>query len=81
MATTMDISLPDPVSEWIEERIRGLVSVVQLGPSHKAHKLTPAMAAGLTTSPMEMADLVAMMDVAELNVLQLRRKAMLTAAE
>jgi IS1 family transposase len=47
--------------------------------SHKAHKLTPAMAAGLTTSPMEMADLVAMMDANEASVLQLRRNAMLEA--
>jgi IS1 family transposase len=30
--------------------------------AHKAHRLTPAMAAGLTTSPMEMADLVTMID-------------------
>jgi IS1 family transposase len=30
--------------------------------AHKAHRLTPAMAAGLTSSPMEMADLVAMID-------------------
>jgi hypothetical protein len=30
--------------------------------AHKAHRLTPAMAAGLTASPMEMSDLVAMMD-------------------
>ena len=32
--------------------------------THKAHRLTPAMAAGLTSSPMEMADLVAMIDAA-----------------
>lgn len=32
--------------------------------SHKAHKLTPAMAAGLASSPMEMSDLVAMIDAA-----------------
>jgi hypothetical protein len=49
--------------------------------SHKAHKLTPAMAAGLTTSPMEMADLVAMIDADEVSFVQLRRKAMLEAAK
>lgn len=30
--------------------------------AHKAHRLTPAMAAGLASSPMEMADLIAMID-------------------
>jgi hypothetical protein len=30
--------------------------------AHKAHRLTPAMAAGLTSSPMEMSNLVAMID-------------------
>jgi IS1 family transposase len=46
--------------------------------SHKSlNKLTPAMAAGLATSPMEMSDLVAMIDASELAVLQLRRNAML----
>ena len=49
--------------------------------SHKAHKLTPAIAAGLTTSPMEMADLVAMIDAQELAELSRRRQAMLEAAE
>ena len=50
--------------------------------SHKSlHKLTPAMAAGLTTSPMEMSDLVAMIDENDATVLHLRRKAMLEAAE
>jgi hypothetical protein len=39
------------------------------------------MAAGLTSSPMEMADLVAMIDESEATVLHLRRKAMLQAAE
>jgi IS1 family transposase len=48
--------------------------------SHKAHKLTPAMAAGLATSPMEMSDLVAMIDDSEATVLRLRRKAMLEDA-
>jgi hypothetical protein len=45
--------------------------------SHKAHKLTPAMAAGLTTSPMEIADLVAMLDARELAQLSAKREAML----
>ena len=49
--------------------------------SHKAHKLTPAMAAGLTTSPMEKADLVAMVDTRESMLLQDKRRAMLEAAE
>ena len=31
---------------------------------HKAHRLTPAMAAGLTSSPMEMADLIAIIEAA-----------------
>jgi IS1 family transposase len=48
--------------------------------SHKAHKLTPAMAAGLTASPMEMSDLIAMIDARELTELQ-RRRATLLAAE
>jgi len=30
--------------------------------AHKAHRLTPAMAAGLISTPMEMIDLVAMID-------------------
>jgi hypothetical protein len=49
--------------------------------SHKAHKLTPAMAAGLTASPMEMADLVEMIDARELAQLHSNRRAMLEAAE
>ena len=49
--------------------------------SHKAHKLTPAMAAGLTTSPMEMADLVALIDTREAAELQSKRRAILEAAE
>jgi hypothetical protein len=49
--------------------------------SHKAHKLTPAMAAGLTSSPMEMRDLVAMMDAREAQLLWERRQALLQAAE
>jgi hypothetical protein len=32
--------------------------------AHKAHRPTPAMAAGLTSSLMEMTDLVAMLDAA-----------------
>jgi hypothetical protein len=41
----------------------------------------PAVAAGLTTSPMEMSDLVGMIDANEVSFIQLRRKAMLEAAE
>jgi hypothetical protein len=36
---------------------------------------------GLATSPMEMSDLIAMIDENDVTVLQLRRKAMLEAAE
>ncbi len=49
--------------------------------SHKAHKLTPAMAAGLTTRTYEMADLVAMIDAYEAKVLSDKRQAMLEAAQ
>lgn len=49
--------------------------------SHKAHKLTPAMAAGLASSPMEMRDLVAMMDAREAKLLSEKRQALLQAAE
>jgi IS1 family transposase len=44
---------------------------------HKAHKLTPAMAAGLATGPMEMTDLVAMLDARELAMLSEKRQRML----
>jgi IS1 family transposase len=47
--------------------------------THKAHKLTPAMASGLAGSPMEMSDLVAMLDARELAMLSERRGQMLQA--
>ncbi len=47
--------------------------------THKAHRLTPAMAAGLTKSPMEMSDLVAMIDAREAKILSEKRQAMLDA--
>lgn len=49
--------------------------------SHKAHKLTPAMAAGLTKSPMEMSQLVEMIDASEARLLSQKRHEMLQAAE
>jgi hypothetical protein len=49
--------------------------------SHKAHKLTPAMAAGLTSSPMELADLVELIDACEVEMLQNKRRTLLEAAE
>lgn len=49
--------------------------------AHKAHKLTPAMAAGLTLSPMELADLVGLIDAREQTQLQDKRRVMLGAAE
>lgn len=42
---------------------------------HKAHRLTPAMAAGLAKGPMEMTDLVAMIDAQERATLNQRRQA------
>jgi IS1 family transposase len=48
---------------------------------HKAHRLTPAMAARLSKSPMELADLVALIDVRETKLLMEKRAAMLEAAE
>ena len=48
---------------------------------HKTHKLTPAMAAGLISSPMEMSQLVEMIDAREIKLLSERRQAMLEAAE
>jgi hypothetical protein len=48
--------------------------------SHKAHKLTPAMAAGLASSPMEMADLVSRIDARDLAMLSAKRRAVLQAA-
>lgn len=47
--------------------------------SHKAHKLTPAMAAGLASSPMEMAQLVDMIDAREAALLASKRQAILAA--
>jgi hypothetical protein len=47
----------------------------------KAHKLTPAMAAGLTSSPMELGDLVQLIDVREQAQLRGKRQALLEAAE
>jgi hypothetical protein len=48
--------------------------------THKAHKLTPAIASGLAGSPMEMSDLVAMLDAREQAQLRAKRGAMLEAA-
>jgi IS1 family transposase len=48
--------------------------------SHKAHKLTPAMAAGLASSPMEMSQLVEMIDKHEQETLRQKRQAMLDDA-
>jgi IS1 family transposase len=47
--------------------------------AHKAHKLTPAMAAGLISSPLEMSDLVEMIDAREIARLQDTRRALLVA--
>src|SRR5438128_4181376 len=44
---------------------------------HKAHKLTPAMAAGLTGKVMEMADIVALLDDAEMKATIQKRVAAL----
>ena len=49
--------------------------------SHKAHRLTPAMAAGIATSPLELSDLVALVDARETRLLSEKRQAMLEAAE
>src|SRR3984893_15745513 len=43
--------------------------------SHKAHKLTPAMAAGLALSPMELTDLVELVDAREALLLSEKRQA------
>jgi IS1 family transposase len=48
--------------------------------THKAHRLTPAMAAGLALSPMELTHLVALMDAREARFLNEKRQAMLSAA-
>jgi hypothetical protein len=44
---------------------------------HKTLRVTPAMAAGLTTKLMGLEDIIAIMDTAELNALHQRREAML----
>ena len=44
--------------------------------SHKAHKPTPAMAAWPTSSPMELADLVELINIREQGQLQDKRCAM-----
>jgi IS1 family transposase len=48
--------------------------------SHKAHKLTPAMAAGLTSSPMTMEQLCEMIDAQERAALVAKREEMLLVA-
>jgi hypothetical protein len=45
---------------------------------HKTHKLTPAMAAGITDKLMEMKDIVALMDDAEMKAVVQKRGAMLS---
>jgi hypothetical protein len=45
--------------------------------SHKARRLTPAMAAGLTTRTMEMADVVNLIDNAEMKATVQKRVAAL----
>ncbi len=45
--------------------------------SHKAHRLTPAMAAGLTTRTMEMVDVVNLIDDAEMKATVQKRMAAL----
>jgi hypothetical protein len=60
------LSLLTPMSSSVRA-LHCLKAATQIsnGPStHKAHRLTPAMAADLTPSPMEIADLVAMIDAA-----------------
>ena len=44
---------------------------------HKTLRVTPAMAAGLTTKLMGWKDIIAIMDTAELNAVHRRRAAML----
>jgi hypothetical protein len=47
--------------------------LVQLGSHSKAHKLTPAMAAGITDKLMEMKDIVALIDDAEMKAVVQKR--------
>lgn len=47
--------------------------------THKAHRLTPAMAAGLTDKLWEMTDLIAMIDAREAEAISERRQAALEA--
>ncbi len=49
--------------------------------THKAHKLTPAMAAGLTDKLMEMKDIVALIDDAEMKAVVQKRGAMLSVPQ
>jgi len=48
---------------------------------HKAHRQTPAMAAGLTDKLMEMADIVALIDDAEMKAVVQKRGAMLSVPQ
>ena len=48
---------------------------------HKAHKVTPAMAAGLTDKLMEMADIVALIDDAEMKATIQKRAALLSVPQ
>jgi IS1 family transposase len=48
---------------------------------HKAHKLTPAVAAGITDKLMEMKDIVALMDDAEMKATIQKRAAMLSVPQ
>jgi len=48
---------------------------------HKAHKLSPAMAAGITDKLMEMKDIVALIDDAEMKAVVQKRGAMLSVPQ
>jgi hypothetical protein len=48
---------------------------------HKAHKLTPAMAAGITDKLMEMKDIVGLMDNAEMKATIQKRVGMLSVPQ